>query len=133
MQTVAEKIRQRRRQILVHSFLYYELDSNIIDDSTWSKWAVELAELQRKNSKEAAQVEYADLFRDFDGSTGAFLKYDGNIKSMAHRLYCKHWGLKMQTAKSENKKTEIAEKSQKGEIKSLNKQLNKKGSTRSLF
>ena len=56
-QTVAEKIRQRRRQMLVHSFLYYELDSNIIDDYTWSKWGVELAELQKKYERNRTKSE----------------------------------------------------------------------------
>lgn len=45
---VAELIQRRRLQMLVHSYIYYELDTNIIDDSTWSKWAVELRDLQKK-------------------------------------------------------------------------------------
>ena len=50
-QRIIEKIRQRRRQMLVHSYIYYELDDSIISDAQWSKWAVELAELQKKWSK----------------------------------------------------------------------------------
>lgn len=145
MQTVEEKIRQRRRQMLVHSFLYYELDSNIIDDYTWSKWGVELAELQKKYPKESAEVEYADLFSDWDGSSGAHLVYDEKIKSIAYRLYCKQWGLKPEivksieksqskSQKSIDKNTKIAEKMQKPELKVLKKQkTTKKSSTRSLF
>lgn len=133
-QTVAEKIRQRRRQMLVHSFLYYELDSNIIDDHTWSMWGVELAELQKKYPKESAEVEYADLFSDWDGSSGAHLVYDDTIKSIAYRLYCKQWGLKPEIAKSNNKNTKIAQKMQKPELKVPKKQKTmKKSSTRSLF
>lgn len=92
-QSVVEKIRQRRRQMLVHSFLYYELDSNIIDDHTWSKWGVELAELQNQYPDIASKVEYAELFKDWDGSSGAHLVYDDNIKSIAYRMYCKQWEL----------------------------------------
>lgn len=133
-QTVAEKIRQRRRQMLVHSFLYYELDSNIIDDHTWSKWGVELAELQKKYPKESAEVEYADLFSDWDGSSGAHLVYDDNIKSIAYRMYCKQWGLKPEIVKSNNINTKFAEKMQKPELKVQKKQKTmKKSSTRSLF
>ena len=133
-QTVAEKIRQRRRQMLVHSFLYYELDSNIIDDHTWSMWGVELAELQKKYPKESAEVEYADLFSDWDGSSGAHLVYDEKIKSIAYRLYCKQWGLKPEIAKSNNINTKFAEKMQKPELKVQKKQKTmKKSSTRSLF
>ena len=45
---IAELILQRRLQMLVHSYIYYELNDNIISDNTWSKWAVELADLQNK-------------------------------------------------------------------------------------
>ena len=133
-QPVAEKIRQRRRQMLVHSFLYYELDSNIIDDHTWSMWGVELAELQKKYPKESAEVEYADLFKDWDGSSGAHLIYDDKIKSIAYRMYCKQWELKPEIVESNNKNTKIAQKMQKPELKVPKKQKTmKKSSTRSLF
>ena len=118
-QSISEKIRQRRRQMLVHSFLYYELDSNIIDDYTWSKWGVELRELQKKYPKESAEVEYAELFKDWDGSSGAHLVYDDNIKSIAYRMYCKQWGLEPEVIK---------------ETKAVKQKTEKKTSTRrSLF
>lgn len=44
---IAQLILQRRLQMLVHSYIYYKLNDNIISDSTWSKWAVELADLQK--------------------------------------------------------------------------------------
>ena len=136
--TIAEKIRQRRRQMLVHSFLYYELDSNIISDYAWSKWGVELAELQKKYPKESAEVEYADLFKDWDGSSGAHLVYDDKIKSIAYRLYCKQWGLKPEVVKSKNIKSKSVEKVQEPVGKSLNptktvKKSAKKTASRSLF
>ena len=77
--------------MLVHSYLYYELDANIISDHQWSKWGVELAELQNKYPKEASEVEYAEQFKDWDGSSGAHLKYDDSIISIAMRLYCKEF------------------------------------------
>lgn len=70
---IAELILQRRLQMLVHSYIYYELNDNIISDSTWSKWAVELADLQNKYPEIAKTVEWAEAFKDWDGSTGAFL------------------------------------------------------------
>ena len=45
---IVSLIERRRRQLLVHSYIYYELNDSIISDDTWSKWAVELEELQRK-------------------------------------------------------------------------------------
>ena len=63
-------INQRRRQILVHSVIYYMMDDSIISDATWAKWAKELEELQRQYPDIAEQCVYADAFRGFDHSTG---------------------------------------------------------------
>ena len=86
--TIAEKIQRRRYQMLVHSYIYYELDNNIISDSQWSKWATELAELQSKYPEISNQVIYAEDFEDWDGSTGAFLSYKNkpNIITVARSL-----------------------------------------------
>ena len=73
---IAEKIRQRRLQMLVHSCIYYKLNDNLVDDTTWSRWAVELAELQKQYPLISAKVDYAKAFRDWDGSSGAFLPLD---------------------------------------------------------
>ncbi len=72
---IAYKIQQRRYQLLVHSYIYYELNSNIVSDSKWSKWAMELVELQTKYPQIAEQVIFAEDFADWDGSSGAFFTY----------------------------------------------------------
>lgn len=69
-QTIEDKINQRRRQILVHSVIYYELNDNIISDHQWSEWANELVELQTKYPDIAQRCVYAAEFKNFDGSTG---------------------------------------------------------------
>lgn len=61
--------------MLVHSYIYYELNDNIISDNTWSKWAVELADLQNKYSVIAKTVEWSEAFKNWDGSTGAFFAF----------------------------------------------------------
>lgn len=86
IQSIYEKIKQRRRQLLVHSYIYYELDESIISDSKWSKWAMELVELQRNYPEESKQVEFYDMFKDWDGSSGAFLNYTQGIINCAERL-----------------------------------------------
>lgn len=87
MATIKEKIKQRRLQILVHSYIYYELNDNIISDNQWNQWAHELVELQKKYPEEAKSVIYADTFKDFDGSTGMDLAYfDTFIVSRANYL-----------------------------------------------
>ena len=86
LQTIEEKIKQRRLQILVHSYIYYELNNNIISDKKWDIWSEELKELQQKYPNIAKKVIYAKQFKDWEGSTGAYLKYDNNIKNKAEWL-----------------------------------------------
>lgn len=67
---IKEKIQRRRLQILVHSCIYYEFDTNIISDAKWNEWAKELVDLQRQYPEESSAVIWNDVFQDFDGSTG---------------------------------------------------------------
>lgn len=85
---IAEKIQQRRYQMLVHSYIYYNMNENIVSDSKWSAWATELAELQNKYPDIAKVVPYDKDFAGWDGSSGAFLEYDNkpNIIMTANRL-----------------------------------------------
>ena len=69
-ETIEELIYRRRQQVWIHSIIYYEFDQNLIDDSTWSKWATELDELQKMYPEESKRTMYYDIFRDFDPSTG---------------------------------------------------------------
>lgn len=73
---IAELINRRRRQVLIHSVIYYKMDTNLISDAIWSKWALELEELQKKYPDIAEKLPYADAFRDFDHSTGSNLPLD---------------------------------------------------------
>jgi len=65
----------RRRQILLHSFLYYQLNESLIDDYVFDKWSKELADLQLRYPNEAMQAVYAEEFKDFDGSSGYDIPY----------------------------------------------------------
>jgi hypothetical protein len=67
---IKELINRRRRQILVHSIIYYSFDENIISDSQWSKWAEELVKLQQQYPEIARDCVYADAYENFDGSSG---------------------------------------------------------------
>ena len=70
---IAEKIQQRRYQMLVHSCLYYHLNRNVISDKQWDEWARELRDLQNKYPEISKQVTLYEYFKDWDASTGAFL------------------------------------------------------------
>lgn len=72
-QKIKEDIKRKRRQLMLHSFGYYRLNENIIDDHTFDKWCMELVELQKQHPQLAVQVEYHKEFIDFDGSSGYHL------------------------------------------------------------
>lgn len=70
---IAEKIQQRRYQMLVHSCIYYHLNQNSISDKQWDTWARELRDLQNQHPEISKQVTLYEYFKDWDASTGAFL------------------------------------------------------------
>lgn len=67
---IAELITRRRRQLLVHSIIYYRMNESLISDAIWTKWAIELEKLQHDYPEIAKTCPYADAFEDFDHSTG---------------------------------------------------------------
>jgi len=88
MQTVKERIRQRRAQMLIHSYLYYVLDQPIVSDHQWQQWADELVELQLSNK---VQIGFYDAeFCDWNGSTGMHLPKDRYVVSVATRVLKHH-------------------------------------------
>lgn len=70
-----ELMQRRQRQILVHSYIYYEANSNIISDMTFTKWSQELYELQRDYPDIAKETEYYEAYQGFDGASGFDLPY----------------------------------------------------------
>lgn len=85
-------IRRRMLQVWVHSYIYYELDKNIIDDRTWDKWANELAELIQKYPEKFRTIRHHELFEDWDGSTGYLLVKEATpaLKRKAASLLAYH-------------------------------------------
>ena len=88
-------INRRRQQILVHSVLYYRMNENLIDDATWSKWAVELEKLQNKYPEIARKVPLHKEFENFDHSTGSDLPLDNPwaINKANYLLYLRSEGV----------------------------------------
>ena len=70
--------------MLVHSYLYYEMDHIIVDDDTWQRWANELVELQKRKHDIGF---YDDVFRDWNGSTGMHLPKDDWIVKRCHEKF----------------------------------------------
>lgn len=86
--TPAERVRQRRTQMLVHSFLYYEMNETIVSDDTWQRWADELVQLQAQHP--APIGFYDEEFADWDGATGMHLPQDGYVRAAALKLLDLH-------------------------------------------
>lgn len=72
---IKSKVRQRRAQMLVHSCIYYEMDTNIVSDHKWQEWADELQQLQEQNP-DCCKIDFFDWeFRDWTGATGNHLPH----------------------------------------------------------
>jgi len=84
VQTVGERIKQRRYQMLIHSYLYYQLDAPLVSDDKWQAWADELAALQGGYGWRIGF--YDEVFADWDGSTGYHLPANDDIIKKAKRL-----------------------------------------------
>jgi len=83
-QTTAEVVKRLRRNMLVHSYLYYELDKPIISDHDWQVKADSLVSVQKRYG---VKFGFHDAqFADWDGSTGMHLKFDDWTKKTAARL-----------------------------------------------
>lgn len=59
--------------MLIHSCLYYELDTNIVSDHQWQAWANELAALQNDYPQDCNINFYDKEFEGWNGSTGHHL------------------------------------------------------------
>lgn len=101
MSSVKDLILRRRLQMLIHSRIYYELNTNIISDKQFDAWAKELVRLQKDYPNESKEVAWYDAFKDWDGSTGAFLplKDEWVVRKARYIL-----GLKNHCVKEEPKK-----------------------------
>lgn len=84
---VAELILRRRLQMLVHSYLYYDRNTNLIEDRQFDMIGRELVKLQADYPEISKNVEYYEAFKNWDASTGFDLPCrDPRIVSIAERL-----------------------------------------------
>lgn len=88
--SIEDLIKRRRGQMLVHSYLYYVMDSPIISDETWQQWADELTMIQNKFPNGCKIGYYDEEFADWDGSTGMHLPTTTQIRTKAERVLKYH-------------------------------------------
>lgn len=69
------KVSALQRQIIVHSIIYYHLNSSVISDREFDRLSKELVQLMESGDKALQKTDYWYCMYDFDGSTGFHL-YD---------------------------------------------------------
>ena len=71
---------------MVHSCLYYEMDTNIISDEVFDRWSNELVVLMKKYPNEYSD-RFDIFFRNWDGSSGYdFPHRDPWVYNKAYRI-----------------------------------------------
>lgn len=63
--TPTERIQLLQRSILVNSFCYYELDSNLLSDFQYDDNAKQLTELKKQYPEEFKRSRYFEYFKDY--------------------------------------------------------------------
>lgn len=87
-----DRINFIQRFIIVHSYIYYELDNNIISDREYDKAGKDLVALKEQYPEFWKMSEYYPQFKDYNGSTGFSLyhelddKQKTKIRSIARYL-----------------------------------------------
>lgn len=72
--TPEELIHRYRREVLVHSILYYQMGEPILTDLEFDRRAKLLAQLQKDHPAASSRVLYHyEGFKDFTGETGYHL------------------------------------------------------------
>lgn len=84
---ITSLIKRRRRQILVHSCLYYKMNTNIITDEEFDKWCAELRDLHSKYPQYMDCGVFDAEFKKWGGFSGFDLPtYAPEVHSKAEQL-----------------------------------------------
>lgn len=83
--TPQDRIELLERWIMVQSYIYYELDQNIVSDHTYNMNSQQLVGLMNAYPEEYERSRYYSFFYDFDGSTGYHLV--PRVKTGSPQLY----------------------------------------------
>ena len=84
IQTVPEKIKQRRAQLMIHSYLYYDTEEQLVSDAQWDAWSIELEKLQQRHPTPIGF--YDDAFAGWTHGSGMLLPRDPWVTGKAAQL-----------------------------------------------
>jgi hypothetical protein len=68
--TPQEKIELLQRWVLVHSYLYYNMDTSVVTDHKYDDNCRQLCRMKEDYQDSWANARYTYAMYDFDGSTG---------------------------------------------------------------
>jgi NAD-dependent DNA ligase len=74
--------------ILVHGYIYYNLDENVVDDRTYDMNAQQLIKLIKRYPNVVRYSKYGYIFKNFEGSSAFNLIR--KLKPEHHRLISEH-------------------------------------------
>ncbi len=84
---ICDRIGELRRNIAVHSYLYYRMYESVVPDAVFDMWCRELVKLQTEHPEESEKVVYhLDYFRDWEGASGFDFPFTDEIKEQAEKL-----------------------------------------------
>lgn len=83
-----EKIELLQRTILIHSYLYYELNENILSDANYNANTKQLLYLKKKFPEEYKKSRYYKYFKDFESGTGFDLYSKIEKENDKDLIYC---------------------------------------------
>lgn len=78
------------RFVIIHSILYYEMNTNIISDKRYDEYSKYLAKLIKLNQDIIKKCYYYYVIHDFDGTTGFHLRSrltEEDNKYLTHLAY----------------------------------------------
>lgn len=81
-----EFINRRRRQMHVHSIIYYHMHTSILPDATFDQWAVELANAQKEYPQFKHKGYMPGVFANWTGDTGMHLPTTDEAYRLAQSL-----------------------------------------------
>lgn len=68
-----QKMNWLERYLIIHSILYYELDTNVISDKKFDYVGKQLVRISRENKIDFKKTDYYYVFNDFDATTGFYI------------------------------------------------------------
>jgi len=78
--TIKTRLQLLERWIIIHSIIYYRLNTSIVEDTMFDNNCNQLVRGIKKYPKEFKQTKYYYCFKEFDGSTGFDLYSKLNAK-----------------------------------------------------